>query len=301
MNRDVLEPARPDAGISSKEFAPHVPWKWIVPCLIVAASFVLYYLLAEHRKAEALREQITTAHQEQLAPIANRYNQFRRRLESWVQQSVARAPTGVIDPKLDVSALHRGEGLYLRLPWKDGVKPATIEGAAKRMRGDALTRCLGVAPMSARGLYEKGEFLSPAWLKKAQQTSSVMRLRVIDDELARHVRRDLPALGQMLQADWFLLVVDQPQRTTADVFLWDLRTDRNLMSVRSAPAAGVVTARYGEKSASNVRPQDNAKVTAGAVFDCAVATEIKRRASPDAQPTDGTKSPDGLGAGAGSR
>lgn len=273
-----LEPARLDSEERRPGYMPRVPWKWVL--LVVAGVGIVGggYWYQQRSKAIALREQILHAYDgENLAPVVTRFREFRGKLERWTRESAAHAPTAWADPRLRISALGSGQGLYLRLRARDATTDAGIARGASLMEGDAVTRCLGVAPISARTLFEKGSFLSDAWINEVRGSTDLMRLRVKDDELARLVRRDLPSIVNTMRSRWFLLVLEhgeRPQQGPVDVFLWDLHSGAQLLRVRTRPDGILIPVRIASANGST-GPRVTPDMHSAGAFDCSVAAQVK--------------------------
>ena len=286
-DRPALEPARPDAaeGRGRPSYAPRLPWKWIVLGVAgIGALFATYYVRRGERQ-EALRAQmIALLEQENLSELSDRTLAFRRKIEGWVMQAAEAGADGpperYVDPRLHISGLRSGEGLYLRLPADFANSPERIEGAAIGMEQDAIMRCLGIAPMSARGLYEQGYFLTPEFEERIRTEPDMMDLRVLDDQLGRHVQVDAPVVASLLQADWFLLVVqrgDNRRDHPVDVFLWDLRRDQLLLRSRIQGRGLLVPVRMRFEGVSTPQAPRPA-VQSGGAADCSIASQIRELA-----------------------
>ncbi len=254
------------------------------------------YTISQIHKADALRAQIVQVH-EQLAEPARRYFDLRSQLEDWIVSAAEKAPDAFADRRLRISGLRSGKGLYLRLMADQAGTKEAIEKAASVMEADMIPSCLGLTPASARGIWEKGEFLKPEWLEKASKDDSVMKLRVTDTVLARHIRADLPALLNMLRSDWFLLVLqqgttrhDQP----VDVFLWDMRSGEQLLRGRVQASGMLLGARIRSKGATAgyVKPGE---AVGSAADDCAIAAQIKQLAGTPAPSVENVPDPNAGG------
>lgn len=244
-----------------------------------------FYTVRQDRRKEALREQMLALHETQLTEVADRYMAFRRRIEALVQQAAEGGePETWADPRLNLSGLRGGEGLYLRVPAESASSAEAIAGAALTMEPDAITRCLGLSPASVRGLYERGDFLTPAWLENLRQEQDTMALRVLDDQLGRHIQVDAPVILSMMQADWLMLVVQRGESRRdhpVDVFLWDLRRDRQLMRARIQGRGLLVPVRLRFEGvaagpAATIDPR-----SAGAT-DCSIASQVRAISGDDA-------------------
>ena len=275
--RDELEPARPgDEG--KPEYAPRFPWRWVVLGLVAFGVLGGGYYLREQSKQAALREQIQQAYDQQLGQVVDRYRGFRSKLEGWVTEAgEAGEPERYVDPRLRIAALHSGQGLYLRLSGEQAKTPEGIAEGALAMEQDAITRCLGISPISIRGFYEKGDFLMPGWIDRAEDADGMMRLRVIDDELARYSDRDLPAIMNAMQSQYFLLVIDRGEtRNTGpvDVYLYDLRGDRRLLAVRTEPEGILIPVRVNVEGAPP-SPRIAPRFDSPGAAECSIAAQVK--------------------------
>lgn len=274
MSEERLRPAKPERGGKSV-FGPKLPWKWIIGGTAIVSAVIIGYALQQENKAETLRGHILGAWERHVKAPSERVTAFREKIEGWVIDAAGGAPERHVDPRLRIAGLHSGRGVYLRLRAADATSPEKIEEGAKAMDQDAITRCLGVAPASLRGLYERGEFLKPEWLQSVREANGVMRLRVLDDELARHAERDLPVLLDLARADWFLLVLQRGENrrdAPVDVFLWDLRRDELLLSGRTQADGILIPARIGSAGAG---AQGAPRIDSGGANDCAIASQIK--------------------------
>lgn len=257
---------------------PRMPWKWIV--LGTAALVALFggYFVRQRQRADALREHMLTLHEQRLGELASRYERFVDRLETLIHDAAEGGePERWADPRLNIAGLRAGDGLYLRLPIDAARDREHIAPSARGMQPDAIMRCLGIAPMNVRGLYEKGEFLTPEYVETIRSEQDMMQLRVLDDQLGRHVQVDVPVVVSMLQADWFMLVLQHGENrrdAPVDVFLWDLRRNRQLLRAR-IQARGLlvpVRARFeGVPSAPATRPV----LRSGGAQDCSIASQIR--------------------------
>lgn len=270
-----LKPARLASRKEGSPFKEGLPWKWILLGGGFAVVLGLFFWLRQSNRAETLRRDMHALHGEVVAPAAERVNGFRHRLERSVQQAAEEEPEPWVDPRLDLSGLHGAQGLYLRIPAEDAQSPDRLADAARAMGEDAFARCMGLSPISVRGLYERLGFLSPEWLEQVDEADGLMRLRVLDDELARHVKRDLPILLHMTRSDYLLLVLEHGTKgdDPVDVYLWDLRDDQPLLRTRVQAEGALLSARISMGDA----PRRAAEATSqsGGARECAIAAEVK--------------------------
>lgn len=285
----VEKAARPSPRAASKDdellerpaYLPQIPWRLLLVGAVALATVYFGYQFREASRADALRDDILHTHTEQLAPITERYRTFRERIEQWTLEAARGGePERWSDPRLRIAGLGSGEGLYLRVRAEDATSAEGITRAALAMEPDALTRCLGIAPASARGLYENGAFLMPDWVETVRAEHDTMRLRVLDEQLARSMAVDVPIVASLLRAQYFLLVIQQGDNrrdAPVDVFLWDLRENRQLLRTR-IQAHGVLIPVRIDRLLPGVQVQNAPgapTMTSGGAHDCSIAAQIK--------------------------
>lgn len=277
--RPRITPARPAQSEESAGYMPRLPWRWILLGTLSVTTVMGGYFMNERRKADRLRAQIVQVHEQELAEPARRYLEFRDKLEGWVTTAAGRVPRDYADPRLRLSGLRSGKGLYLRLSVADATTRKGIAKGAEAMEADAIPSCLGLAPASARAIWEKGTFLTPDWLKTARKNDSVMGLRVTDTVLARHIRADLPTVLNLLRSDWFLLVLqhgDDRRDQPVDVFLWDLRSSQQLLRGHIQANGVLMPVRVRSKDAPAAPRLPPSRLLDGAANDCSIAAQIKQ-------------------------
>jgi hypothetical protein len=276
--RARITPATPAESAESAGYMPRIPWRWIVLGSLSLITVMGGYFMNERRKADRLRAQIVQVHEQELAEPARRYLAFREKLEGWVTAVASTAPHSHADPRLRMSGLRSGKGLYLRLSAADARTRKGIAEGAQSMEADSIASCLGLAPASARAIWEKGAFLTPSWLKKSLENDSVMGLRVTDTVLARHIRADLPTVLNLLRSDWFLLVLQHGadrREEPVDVFLWDMRSGEQLLRGRIQSSGVLMPVRVRTKDAPAAPALPSARLLDGAANDCSIASQIK--------------------------
>lgn len=279
-----LAPAQPEPEElrSRPVYMPKIPW---LAVLAVIASIVGGYSMFQAREAQhadELRRQLLSTQETQLGDVRTRYQAFRARLERWTMEAAAAGePEQHVDPRLRIAGLHDGQGLYLRIRASDAGSAEGIARGALSMEQDAITRCLGIAPSSMRGLYERGDFLMPEWTEQLEAERDFLRLRVMDEQLARHITADVPVVGTMMQAQYFLLVLQQGENrrdAPVDVYLWDMASETQLLAAR-VQADGVllpVRIRTVLPDAPEATPPEHApSMTSGGAHDCSIASQIK--------------------------
>lgn len=280
----VLKPAQPEPEelATRPTYMPKIPWVAVLGVVIAIVSAYSFYQAREGQRADELRRQILATHTEQLTSIAERYQAFRTRLERWtIEAAQAGEPERHVDSRLRIAGLHDGPGLYLRIRASDAGDAESIARGALAMDQDAITRCLGIAPSSARGLYEHGDFLMPEWTDQVEHERDFLRLRVLDEQLARHITADVPVLATLMQARYFMLVVQQGENrrdAPVDVYLWDVASGAQLLATR-IQADGVllpVSIRSMVPEAPDApRPATPPSMTSGGANDCSIASQLK--------------------------
>jgi hypothetical protein len=277
--KERLVPARPASDAEAAAYMPRLPWRWLLVGALGIAVVAGGNWLKERQRAEIWRSQILRVHEE-LKESSERYLSFRAKVEKLVLGAAHREPSTFVDKRLHVPGLRSGRGLYLRVRASDLKDKKALAAGAAAMDGDVIASCMGLAPASARGLWAQGDFLEPEWIAPTRKQGSVMHLRVTDEVLARRMRTDLPAVLSLTRSDWLLLVVQQGQtrREPVDVFLWDLRSDTELLRARFKADGGLMPIRVraaGAPHAPKLRAED---LEGSGPVDCSIAMQIKKLA-----------------------
>ena len=82
----------------------------------------------------------------------------------------------------------------------------------------------------------------------------------------------------MMQADWFLLVLQQGENRRdhpVDVFLWDLRRNRQLLRARIQGHGLLVPVRLAFEGQTPAPASGRPQVRSGAANDCSIASQIR--------------------------
>lgn len=280
MSERRLRPARYEPEDASA-FRPRFPWGKVLLVVGLLGGGLGYHFYGEHRRAEALRRAIAETYARRVEPARSTIQTFRTRLDGWIQEAAAAHPTRWADPRLDLKGLHEASGVYVRIPASEAVDPERIEAAVRSATPDAIARCLGLAPLSLRPLYERGRFLQEGWLQDVAQTQGVMRLRVLDEDLRRFARRDLPILLELARSDYFMLVLERgPNRKDGpvDVFLWDLKRGEPLLVVRAKAETGLLLPVRLDGAPRSPRPTPRI----GGQVDCSIAAQVRAAAGQEA-------------------
>ncbi|MEM9865950.1 MAG: hypothetical protein AAF938_30380 [Myxococcota bacterium] len=259
-----------------RAFAPKRPWKWIGLGAAGLALVVGFYQWRDRSRQAQLRASIQAAFMGDLGDAAQRVNGFRVKLEGWIQQVAPDVPENFVHPSFNLSGLHQASGVYLRMH-ADSVTedPMSIRDSALTMEPDSIGSCLGLSPLSLRGLYERIEFLQPIWLEDAMAADTVLGLRVFQDELERRSERDVPLLLDIAEADYFMLVLQHGENRRehpVDVYVWDIKRDTLLLKGRVQSRGTLIPARIAIGThAGRARPLDQR----AAVSDCSIAAQVR--------------------------
>ena len=212
---DLLQPARYQVNEGRRAFAPNRRWGLLLVGLGLIAGFFLVQIYGRVRAREALREELLARYDAEATPTAGEVHDFIGRLNGWITEAGREqaAPATFAADGFRWSEMHDWRGLYLRIEADRTADPETIAATAREMTRDAVTRCLGVSPVSARGLYDLARFLEPAWADGLRAEDDTMRLRVLEDEMNRRLSRDVPLVRSMLRSHYFLLVVTRGGRS----------------------------------------------------------------------------------------
>ena len=280
MSERRLRPARYEPEDASA-FRPRFPWGKVLLVVGLLGGGLGYHFYGEHRRAEALRRAIAETYARRVEPARPTVQKFRARLDGWIQEAAAAQPTRWADARLDLKGLHGASGVYVRIPASEAADPERIEAAVRAATPDAIARCLGLAPLSLRPLYERGRFLQEGWLQEVARTEGVMRLRVLDEDLRRFARRDLPILLELARSDYFMLVLERgPNRKDGpvDVFLWDLKRGEPLLAVRARAETGLLLPVRLDGAPRGPRPTPRI----GGQVDCSIAAQVRAAAGQEA-------------------
>lgn len=273
-----LKPARPDVRDEpTKSYMPRLPWPWIGGVGLFMTLSIGTCQIRDRQETEALRTSVLSAYGEQLKPIAERYQQLVDTIRTNTAGAAARAePETYVDPRLKLDALGASKGLYLRLKADAAKKPGEIASASLDMPPDAIARCLALSPLPTAELFARGSFLEKAWIQQAHDASDTMRLRVVAEELRQRSGRDLPFVSEALGAEWFMLVLERGENrrdAPVDAYLWDLRTNKLLLSARAKAEGTLVAARI---AVGGVKPGNYASgAQSGAAQDCSIAAQLR--------------------------
>lgn len=272
-----LVPARPPV-LEGDGYLPRLPWRLIGIGGAVLGLVLLGYGYRQNQKARELRASILRTYQGELAAPRATMSAARQKLERLVASAAQRGNDPYVAAGFDFPQLREGSGLYLRIPLQSARDPAQLRAAAREMEPDWIPSCLGLSPVSAREIYEIGEFLTPEFVAHLD-AEGVMKLRVREDTLARRSASDLQKLLAAAASRWFVLVLqegasrhEQPVR----VFVWDLPSEKLLLAARVQSQGILLTSHI---LSQGVDPRGQPKLgdqSRAAANDCSIAAGARR-------------------------
>ncbi len=274
MEPSELTPAEFE-GAPRNRYRPGLPWRRIGFVVLAAALIVGIYFWRQKVRADALRERIYGLHAEQVLPVLEDLEATWGGLIEKTLSAKGGAADRLVEAQVPLSALHDEQVVYLRVRAPELRDEETLLAAIAAEEEDAVGPCLGLdlTPLSAYS--DVPEVLSSKWLARSDETNDMQRLSVREEQLARAIDRELPALQERLPADYFLLLLVQGQNRLedpVDVFLWDLADDKMVLSSRTENRGKLITVR------SQIGAKPDAARAAGdpiAAADCSIAAHIK--------------------------
>jgi hypothetical protein len=272
----VIEPAKWDETPSGPNHRRAVPWLAVTGVVLFIVGAFVWQRHHTQSERERLVREMQTRYEREVVPSARPILVFRRRVEAAVTSTLTAQPDTYIAPGFAFESLHDARGAYVRVNRGRITTPATLPAAIRETAPDAIGRCLGLPLAGVRSLYERAEFLEPEWLRNILRTADVLRLRAMQDQLGRHIERDLPVLASMTDAAYLVIVVERGTNRlegNVDVRVLDLRGNKILAHVRTTPSPLLRVARnaLGGAPPATVRPEDLAR-SGGA--DCSIAGQL---------------------------
>lgn len=286
----MIEPAKWDETPSGPHHRRAVPWLAVAGVALFVVGAFLWQRHHTQAERERLVREMQTRYEREVVPRARPILVFRRRVEVAVMGTVNARPETYVAPGFAFESLHDARGAYVRVNRGRITTAATLPAAIRETAPDAIGRCLGLPLAGVRSLYERAEFLEPEWLRNILRTADVLRLRAMQDQLGRHIDRDLPVLSSMTDAAYLVIVVERGANRlegNVDVRVLDLRENKILAHVRTTPSPVLRVARnaLGGAPPATVRPEDLAR-SGGA--DCSIAGQLTsaiRAAAPAPAPS----------------
>jgi len=274
MEPSELTPAEFE-GVRKNRYRPPLPWKRIGLLLAFVALVIVGYFWRQKVRADDLRERMYAQHAGEVAPVLAMLESARIELGQKALDAKSGAANRLVEADVPLSALHDKKVIYLKVLATDLVSEEMLQAAIDADEVDAVGACLGLELIELSALANVPEVLTAKWLIGAEETNDMMRLSVREEQLTRAIERELPALDELVPAEYFLLLVVQGQsrlRDPVDVFLWDLDDDRLVLRSRTENRGRLITvlSRIGPKT-DGARADGDPIVTA----DCSIAAHIK--------------------------
>ena len=274
MEPSELSPAEFD-GVRTNRYRPRIPWARVGFVVLLAALLAGAYFWRQKVRADELRDRIQAQHAEKVAPILDQLDTTRAGLERKALDAKSGAAKRLVEAQVPLSALHEETVVYLRVRAPELGSEDALRAAIQSEEQDAIGPCLGLELTPLSALSEVPEVLTAKWLERIHDTNDMQRLSVREEQLARAIERELPALQERLPVDYFLLLLVQGKsrlRDPVDVFLWDLAQDKLVLRSRTENRGRLITVR------SQIGPKvDSAKAEGDPIVtaDCSIAAHIK--------------------------
>ncbi len=274
MEPSELTPAEFD-GVRTNRYRPRIPWARVGFVVLLAALLAGAYFWRQKVRADELRDRIQAQHAEKVAPILDQLDTTRAGLERKALDAKSGAAKRLVEAQVPLSALHEETVVYLKVRAPELGSEDALRAAIQSEEQDAIGPCLGLELTPLSALSEVPEVLTAKWLERIHDTNDMQRLSVREEQLARAIERELPALQERLPVDYFLLLLVQGKsrlRDPVDVFLWDLAQDKLVLRSRTENRGRLITVR------SQIGPKvDSAKAEGDPIVtaDCSIAAHIK--------------------------
>lgn len=274
MEPSELTPAEFD-GVHRNRYRPRIPWARVGFVVLGLAVLAGAYFWRQKVRADELRERIHALHAAQVAPVLGELETTRVELETMALESKSGAANRLVEAEVPLSALHEETVVYLKVRAPDLASEERLREAIRSEEQDAIGPCLGLELTALSALSDVPEVLTAKWLDRVHDTNDMQRLSVREEQLARAIERELPALKERVPADYFLLLLVQGKsrlRDPVDVFLWDLEHDRLVLRSRTENRGRLITVR------SQIGPKVDSVEAAGdpiVTADCSIAAHIK--------------------------
>ncbi len=272
-----LTPARPEVEGERPAYMPKIAWKWVLGLGSFVVLSVGVHQMRERQESDILRASLLEARDNELAPVVSRYESITEKIRRRTNEAARQPRTETfVDPRLRLPALSSSKGLYLRLEESQIPYAGKLDEAELDETPDAIGRCLGLAPYSAGEFLTRGSFLSFAWFKQAEDADSLMKLRVVAEELKQRSERDLPFVAEAVGAEWFMLSIERGANRRdgpVDLYIWDLRKDQLLLRTRTQASGALVSARIAVEGVTPGHYAAGAQT--GAAQDCSIASQVR--------------------------
>ena len=250
-----------------------MPWKVIALVISMIGLLVIIFRWQEHQRMEHLQNKLTRMHQ-RLAPDRSAYalllGKMREVLAS-PNRGQRTAPTGSANLKL----MRAQKGLYARIPHHAGTKDQHL-ALVRVAPGDAVLSCLGVNATSVNDAIDQGQFLEKRWFAKEKQGASLMKLRVVEEEMRRRIKEDLPKVQEAIRAQWLLVVKDDERGTAKQAEVWDLFQKKLIFATELKSRTQLIPLSYREGQRVG-RKTPRSTIAEEKLDDCALGTQLKER------------------------
>jgi len=274
MEPSELTPAEFD-GVRTNRYRPRLPWARVGFVVLLAALFAGAYFWRQKVRADELRDRIQAQYAELVAPVLDELDATRAELEEKALGAKSGAANRLVEAQVPLSALHEEKVAYLKVRAPELTSEEALRAAIHSEQEDAIGPCLGLELIPLSALSEVPEVLTAKWLERVHDTNDMQRLSVREEQLARAIERELPALQERLPVGYFLLLLVQGKsrlRDPVDVFLWDLAQDRLVLRSRTENRGRLIAVR------SQIGPKvDSAKAGSDPIVtaDCSITAHIK--------------------------
>ena len=274
MEPSELTPAEFD-GVRTNRYRPRIPWARVGFVVLLAALLAGAYFWRQKVRADELRGRNQAQHAGKVAPILDQLDSTRASLEEKALDAKSGAAKRLVEAQVPLSALHEETVVYLRVRAPELGSEDALRAAIQSEEQDAIGPCLGLELTPLSALSDVPEVLTAEWLERIHDTNDMQRLSVREEQLARAIERELPALQERLPVDYFLLLLVQGKsrlRDPVDVFLWELAQDKLVLRSRTENRGRLITVR------SQIGPKvDSAKAEGDPIVtaDCSIAAHIK--------------------------
>jgi hypothetical protein len=234
----VDEPGSSHRGMIPRDelpFLPKIKWRFWAPVLVVLVGFPLVWNLKRDREARRLRERLLREHTALTATLGPDYRAVRQFIEASAFEAVGPYAGDLRDANLTLEGIARESVLYGRVRVHEVHSPAEIAASIRHRYPDQLCACLGLEPLLARELFDKGAFLLPSFVDAVRGADSTERLHALREDLIFRLRRDTPLLVNHLRRRYFILAVDEAHASIdgpTRVFIYDLPARRVVLRAR---------------------------------------------------------------------
>jgi hypothetical protein len=214
-------------------------WLWFMVGLAAFGVFYWRYAASElaNQKAAVMARQRAVR-----SALAPKIYPFRDRAEKWVMELAGKWDGSEASADVDLAALGRGPGVYLRLRMEDATSPEAIREAGSRSVRDGFTSCLFVGhsepdpstapacrqlsdceagflcndygacarpgqPFNLRLVYRALRVLEPEWADALHQAPNDLAVRAFEHDLEKVAETDVPLAADLLVGSRYVTVL----------------------------------------------------------------------------------------------